>query len=658
MQRQPERCQIDPKYMLCKLCHRWLNRLVSWMRRLENVAHIQDGVFICQSVLLKHCEEQGCRFCATVNASIRSEAAIEQAEHGSPRQYSLHLLPDVPGWSIEILFKLASKDLRADLRLILCETTSCEPTLGDQVELLSLEGFAGRPTGISYQHIHHEHHDQFSEKCAAQIKYWLSKCGSHGSRCEDRRNDVDDKFRLLFLGDTRPRLVDVKANSTKLTYVTLSHRWEAATEASSTTHANLADRYVSMPLEEMPPHFSRLAVLAKEVGFDFIWIDSLCIIQDSKEDWKQQSRLMHGIYSNGAINFAPLECFSKALAKDNRNDSMEVLGCTLPLSFPTGASRTMVCWNPKNFDRVLQGSTLYSRAWTFQERVLSPRTVHFGRQMYWECCSLRACTTFPLGVDLYEEFRDDMFLRLKQLSSKFDGDFAQDLHRIWCSVLRDYSGRRLTNPGDRLIALRGVAERLWRILGLSENDYLFGLWKPCLPEQLLWGMEDVREIGFEHRNTLPSWSWASHAGRSHKFVCLFLARISCLRKQWVTVTGVHSASTPGLGVVDFEDLNTRNTVLALQGFPIAIENKCAAKVALEFDDGSSTPPRGVALLPVLQDLQIIHGLILEPVGEDFVNTNGKGFHRRGIFCADETTIKGLLADPTYCPPGPTDVHIF
>jgi hypothetical protein len=82
---------------------------------------------------------------------------------------------------------------------------------------------------------------------------------------------------------------------------------------------------------------------------------------------------------------------------------------------------------------------LSQRGWTFQERVLSKRTVHFGDQLYWECASLRACEYFPLTLDHpnHPEFRDDFVQRLKLETQRpreqeQNQVYNQSLHNLWC----------------------------------------------------------------------------------------------------------------------------------------------------------------------------------------------------------------------------------
>jgi hypothetical protein len=135
---------------------------------------------------------------------------------------------------------------------------------------------------------------------------------------------------------------------------------------------------------------------------------------------------------------------------------------------------------------------------------------------------LRASEVFPIGTDYPDHFDDKFAQDLKiQLQSKMEArdkhDAAVQLHKLWCSIVRFYSGTELSYACDRVVAIRGIANSLIIQYGLSNEDYVAGIWRPCLPEQLVWGRAKETFPKEKHKELFkyaPSWSWASCEGRT------------------------------------------------------------------------------------------------------------------------------------------------
>jgi hypothetical protein len=159
-----------------------------------------------------------------------------------------------------------------------------------------------------------------------------------------------------------------------------------------------------------------------------------------------------------------------------------------------------------------------------QERLLASRVLHFGPdQLLWECCEVDACETYPerlppiLDMSTSTHFkRLDPLIdgpRLRQYGlQEMDSRFMA--HELWKPVVDKYSKSLLTNGGDKLIALSGIAKRMARITG---DEYVVGMWKFCLESQLLWWVQHRRQVSHEpsirsKEYRAPSFSWASVDG--------------------------------------------------------------------------------------------------------------------------------------------------
>jgi hypothetical protein len=132
-------------------------------------------------------------------------------------------------------------------------------------------------------------------------------------------------------------------------------------------------------------------------------------------------------------------------------------------------------------------SALNRRGWVLQERLLSPRTLHFANQLFWECRMLQACETYPEGmpsddVRYTEVHGEELPISLKNWPEEFEGtDF-------WIDVVQTYGRCSITKPGDGLIAIAGVAKSLQPLIN---DEYLAGLWKKDLPHNLVWPLVNV-----------------------------------------------------------------------------------------------------------------------------------------------------------------------
>lgn len=161
-------------------------------------------------------------------------------------------------------------------------------------------------------------------------------------------------------------------------YLTLSHRW-GKQEFLKLTQENISQLEKHIPMDELSPTFRDAFYMTYSLGFSYIWIDSLCILQDDKQDWRQESEAMRRIYKGAACNIA---------AFSNQEDKEQGF---LPLQrqiHPIVPPLVHIGWHAspssaksealgrdfvitqKYPAQCLNDDDLYSRAWTFQEQLL------------------------------------------------------------------------------------------------------------------------------------------------------------------------------------------------------------------------------------------------------------------------------------------------
>jgi hypothetical protein len=307
-------------------------------------------------------------------------------------------------------------------------------------------------------------------------------------------------------------------------YICLSHCWGLA-QIITTTKATLNERKRGIPWGLLSNTFQDAIVMTRTLGFRYIWIDSLCIVQDDALDWEKESAQMASVYSNGYLTLAGTRSRKGNGGLFSKKHDVEVSGTT-----PNGHSYC-IHFRERIDDRIemIPDSTnehypLLTRAWVYQERMLSTRVLHFGHfELFFECHSSIQC---ECGYVSYEE--DDPGIEkslvkiefadaLSQLSlpgaQEVDANTAYYAARMWRTIVSSYSALSLTKAADRLPALGGLARQTAAARGTT---YYAGLWKDTLNDDLLWAT--YREAGTvttaprPSPRTAPTWSWASASG--------------------------------------------------------------------------------------------------------------------------------------------------
>lgn len=300
--------------------------------------------------------------------------------------------------------------------------------------------------------------------------------------------------RLISIAGESPRLVLSAECPGRPQYATLSHSW-GSRDVIKLLSEDLDSYMEALPIERLPATFSHAIEITRKLGLDYLWIDSLCIIQNNESDWQRESALMSSVYGGSAVTIAA------SSARDSTH------GCFLkPPHFSGGLRaritdggrkrvqdfRSQEVYNLSTFD-----THLGTRAWALQEKMLPPRTIHFGdRGAFWECRTNIASEYLPDG------FPNMLVSPLVRRKGNFEW--------LWNQIVQLYSAANLTFAKDKLPALSGVAK-----LGHSEtgDQYLAGLWRSQVEEQLCWrrwrSEPDVKRPAWR----APSWSWTSVDGR-------------------------------------------------------------------------------------------------------------------------------------------------
>jgi Heterokaryon incompatibility protein (HET) len=315
------------------------------------------------------------------------------------------------------------------------------------------------------------------------------------------------------------RLLD--SNGLKGCYAALSHCWGQSRHLC-TTKSTLGDHMKDIPYSQLPRTFQDAITITRRLGLQYLWIDSLCIIQDDNDDWESESAKMGQVYWSAYLTIAAVSSLDGDGGCFHTRGLPTFPPVKLPFSTEDGELKGhwYVCEQPDNFHTSVTEGPLQQRAWTLQERLLSRRMIHFAHdQVYFECKMRLQFENSQSEVDA-RSFDDLSFLVLFNLIKSGSANtpsrptYRVILERQWYRIVEDYTKRGLTKPKDKLPALSGLASELAKYTG---EQYIAGLWRCNIYDDLLWrtcrydGPEGMRR-GRPHAARTPSWSWASVEG--------------------------------------------------------------------------------------------------------------------------------------------------
>lgn len=355
------------------------------------------------------------------------------------------------------------------------------------------------------------------------LNTWLSDCHEYHDDCMQNGATRELPTRLLDVGarphDKEPRLIVTSEHmelldSTHAPYAALSHCWGMQGTPLKTESGSLSDMMTSIPLNSMPRTYQDAVRLTRLLGIRFLWIDSLCILQDDKSDWERESAVMHDIYHNAHVTLCALvdscddglfgsERSAQATVTFQSSIKPEIQG-----EFFLRGTMPNVWDSDLDPDHRIKHNDLTEnrwsdRGWTYQEKQFSPRKLICSKRMiYYSCDSAFHSEDKAFDEGVYGHTIMGM-LRITD--------------RAWESAVFFYSGRSLTFVEDRFPAISSFASTIAQVTG---DTYFAGLWKSNLHRELLWWVLDqprqfpkklpdlISELQTIQPFIAPSWSWA------------------------------------------------------------------------------------------------------------------------------------------------------
>ncbi|KAH6647851.1 heterokaryon incompatibility protein-domain-containing protein [Truncatella angustata] len=343
------------------------------------------------------------------------------------------------------------------------------------------------------------------------MREWISACDGNHISCNilsetplpNRVIEVTNPVRLRISAGMRAK------------YVTLSHRWRSKPFLQLTT-SNIDLLQQGISLEGLPETFQDAIQVTKELGIRYLWIDSLCIVQDDLNDWKREAKRMASIYQNSYCTLAATMSHNgESFLNQNVNGQSPGYAFDIDKKNPAAGQFYMVqvvLPDPRN---QIRDQELNHRGWVFQERLLSKRLIHFARhQIYWECST--EASSQDGNIFSKVNFADFLFplpALAKALTPHNSRPVSEaEIDRLWLHIVEHYSECQFTNEQDRLPAIYGLANYLRSFN--PRRKYIAGHWFESIsgriPPTVFW--IPASPPGESMRLPGPSWSWSSFLG--------------------------------------------------------------------------------------------------------------------------------------------------
>ena len=352
------------------------------------------------------------------------------------------------------------------------------------------------------------------------IHYWLRECENAHARCARRRREQLRQMptRLLQIGAFDPGPKVYLRHSSQISpdskYATLSHCWGQHMPVRLEQN-NLQAFSEGIGIAALPRTFREAIELTKALGLDYLWIDSLCIIQDSPNDWAYECTRMSSVYMGSFVNIGANVSTDSCGGLFCQRSWKSVTPLAVRLTYaPIGWHGKPIVLYPRGGGNILDYAPLGSRAWVAQERLLAPRTVHFlQHKVVWECDECFASESDVTGKLEAKPFVKRTYLARPIATYDNPTHHSNQFLETWADIVNFYSEGKLTVATDKLIAISGVARYMQSMLwGDGPLQYYAGHWSNNFELQLMWSASCF-SVGNRLRTYIaPSWSWASYNG--------------------------------------------------------------------------------------------------------------------------------------------------
>ncbi|KAK5718840.1 hypothetical protein LTR17_015605 [Elasticomyces elasticus] len=452
-----------------------------------------------------------------------------------------------------------------------------------------------------------------SQEIVEDIRDWATHCQAEHLECRRHVRSSNRRLptRLLDIAyapnESSVRLCDSADVDSDQAYATLSHCWGAHLPVRL-LNDNCAEFRIGIAVHDLPRTFQDAIMFTRALSIRYLWIDSLCIIQDSATDWLHESLTMSHVYPSALLNLAATASIDGHGGLFRKKKEEFVSRCIIAANWTGHTNGNYIVMDQSAWIRKVDAAPLNSRAWVFQERFLAPRTVHFSQnQIWWECRQIWACETYPEGMPDHSEFVVES--PSIELWATFDEQDIATSNASWLTFVSKYTKTKLTRDKDRLIALA-----LW-----LRSQLLTWAWQDKTTSQVsgntillsisfgTWPIRKafVSEIASSRHPGRGRLSMAAFGlvqmRRSHENACVWRSPTSTLR-----TAGQNGVRLKINGTTDLREQNDFNAFLDDELLHLPVGPKGIKAYWCRFTKSES---------PSFSDQFYSEGLILQKVGE-------------------------------------------
>ncbi|KAG4443507.1 hypothetical protein IFR05_000980 [Cadophora sp. M221] len=402
------------------------------------------------------------------------------------------------------------------------------------------------------------YHDEPRGDPFNKMRRWIDRCIEHHSSCSNDTEQFRPSRLLDLAADTvgsNIRLIlsehEIPKQRTRQNhYATLSYCWGPPGLNATTTKENIEQRRLNISFESLPKTVQDAVKVARDLGIRYLWVDALCIIQEDKEDWARESAVMGQIYRKSLCTLAAVignDCNSGLFAI---REAAQIPATRILFTEGERSDQGLIL-HPSldHWYSSVELSTLSTRGWVMQERILAARTVFFTEEgIFWQCAK-KSSSEFKENVrtnwkyksshepmspaserpskpgfnELVKNWRADAQEyrfkstgtmatdKLSFFSATFRGKKRRQVEaRPWHNLIYEFTQKNLTQPNDRLRAVEGIASEF---SDSTSSIYVqnAGIWK----SDMIGGMAWYRQWNQDSKqlSIAPSWSWASISGQ-------------------------------------------------------------------------------------------------------------------------------------------------
>lgn len=371
---------------------------------------------------------------------------------------------------------------------------------------------------IKSEKIQISHPIQYSSSAEEIARFWLEDCCTNHQRCMSETSMLPKRV-IDVVSGPEPFLFLPQRKRDR--YAALSYCF-GKHPVLTTTQSTLLERQAGMPMKTLPQTVRDAVTWTQQLGLQYLWVDSLCILQENSTDWEVELSSMTDIYQDATVVIA-------ATAASHAGSGCAPVRNKLQFAPSTPVPGIVVVANFSREEWIFTEGPLERRAWTFQEIRLARRVLRCGgEELAWQCRTSKRLerdpaesTKHPIAHPAYHIVGTGVFDGLEML----DGPLA---FRVWYRMVKLYSRRNLIYPEDILPAFSGMARHFARLLlqnratAKSQSSivpaqnvpqdsrnpaYVCGLWADDLLHGLLWFCSDPG-IPIPYRG--PTWSWVAY----------------------------------------------------------------------------------------------------------------------------------------------------